>query len=253
MSDEPADTNSFIIDVERVNFPARLIAAREARRLSQAGVAEMLGVTRSAVSFWEAGKALPKPGHIKALATGLGVALGWLLTGDGDGGASALPDEIDSTSARRENFGKRVSMMREARDLAQEDIARTLGVTRAAVWQWENGKSFPRNSYIEWLAHVLHVRVGWLLTGEGERELTADDEALGPRDTDRFYYARLHDHILGWGVRDSVSGMYVGFGDKAISFTMSEMLNGRRAAGTPLEGWAKAFDAARNGGGSNDE
>ena len=59
----------------------RITRARKSRRLSQANFAERLGVTRTACSHWETGRAKPSTKHIEKIAKLLGIDANWLITG----------------------------------------------------------------------------------------------------------------------------------------------------------------------------
>lgn len=67
-----------------MSLKQRFLAGREAKNLTQADVARLLGVTRNAVSMWEAGKAKPKLETMKVLANIFDVNFDWLATGNGD-------------------------------------------------------------------------------------------------------------------------------------------------------------------------
>lgn len=81
--------------MSRNPFPKRLKQAREARGLSQNGLAAALSIktggelTQSAVSYWESGKNLPTLDAFAALTQALGVSADWLLGLDG----GALPKD----------------------------------------------------------------------------------------------------------------------------------------------------------------
>ena len=59
----------------------RITKARKSRRLSQANFAERLGVTRTACSHWETGRAKPSTKHIEKIAKLLAVDANWHITG----------------------------------------------------------------------------------------------------------------------------------------------------------------------------
>jgi transcriptional regulator with XRE-family HTH domain len=59
----------------------RVIQARKGRGLSQANLAERLGVTRTAISHWETGRSNPSTKHLKSIAQILGVDANWPITG----------------------------------------------------------------------------------------------------------------------------------------------------------------------------
>lgn len=64
---------------------ARIRAAREARGLTQGGLAELVGVSRSAVAQWETGRSGQVGGNLAAIARCLGVSVEHLLLGSGAG------------------------------------------------------------------------------------------------------------------------------------------------------------------------
>jgi hypothetical protein len=53
------------------------------------------------------------------------------------------------------------------------------------------------------------------------------EECLDLQPEDRFFYQRLHDHRLGWGVRDRKQDLLVAFGDKGMCLVLAQNLNGR--------------------------
>jgi len=84
-------------------FPKRLKQAREARGLSQGGLAAALAdrtggeLTQSAVSYWESGKNLPATEMLRELCTVLGVSADWLLGLDDSAparGGQRIADEV---------------------------------------------------------------------------------------------------------------------------------------------------------------
>ena len=59
----------------------RITQARKSRKLSQANLAERLGITRTACSHWETGRAKPSTKHIEKIAETLAVDAHWLISG----------------------------------------------------------------------------------------------------------------------------------------------------------------------------
>lgn len=76
----------------------RLVALRKKSGLSQEGLADLLGVSRQAVSKWETGQALPETEKLMKLARVYSISLDALLK-SGDGPAPA-PDNRDLDSHR---------------------------------------------------------------------------------------------------------------------------------------------------------
>lgn len=76
-----------------------------------------------------------------------------------------------SDAERRERFGERVRWMRHGAQLKQSELAEKIGVTKAAIAAYEEGRSEPNIKNVIALSRVLGVRVGWLL---GEETLSDD-------------------------------------------------------------------------------
>lgn len=62
-----------------MTFSEKLIRLRKREGLSQEALAEILGVSRQAVSRWEQGTALPDGGKLLPCARHFGVSVDWLL------------------------------------------------------------------------------------------------------------------------------------------------------------------------------
>jgi transcriptional regulator with XRE-family HTH domain len=94
----------------RTPFGERLHAAREARGLSQAQVAEQLGMSQNAYACWERKPVALRPDQIEQLAKILGVSIAALFNGnDGSarkggptGKARSLFDEVSRLPRKRQ-------------------------------------------------------------------------------------------------------------------------------------------------------
>jgi transcriptional regulator with XRE-family HTH domain len=67
-----------------MTFSGKLIRLRRRRGLSQEALAEVLGVSRQAVSRWEQGTALPDGAKLLPCARYFGVSVDWLLDEEQD-------------------------------------------------------------------------------------------------------------------------------------------------------------------------
>ena len=68
-----------------------------------------------------------------------------------------------------ETIGKRISALRKARGMKQEELAERLDVSGQAVSKWENDQTCPDISLLPQLAGVFGVTTDYLLTGEQEQ------------------------------------------------------------------------------------
>jgi len=63
------------------------------------------------------------------------------------------------------NFGSRVKVLREARNMSASDLAKLADVTPTAVWNWEKNGVTPRLETLADVAKALDVTVEFLRTG----------------------------------------------------------------------------------------
>jgi transcriptional regulator with XRE-family HTH domain len=92
MTDEPE--NAWFSD-NTATFCDILAAARDQAALSQGDLAKRLGVKLSTLRAWEDDRSEPRANKLQMVSGVLGVSMGWLMTGEGDGvdapDAGALP------------------------------------------------------------------------------------------------------------------------------------------------------------------
>ncbi|MFN3664446.1 multiprotein-bridging factor 1 family protein [Yoonia sp.] len=79
------ETNTDWYSPEAATFGDRLAGAREEAGLSQKDLAKSLGVKLTTLISWENDTGEPRANRLQMLAGMLGVSLGWLMTGQGDG------------------------------------------------------------------------------------------------------------------------------------------------------------------------
>lgn len=94
-----------------IQFGDRLRVAREAKRLSQERLGELVGKDRQQIIRWEAGKAEPKFRDLERLAEVLGVKPAWFFE-DGDANPAQEPTNLDLMRELREV--KQALRLREA-------------------------------------------------------------------------------------------------------------------------------------------
>lgn len=63
------------------------------------------------------------------------------------------------------DFSDRLRDTREARSMSASDLARLLGVTPTAVWNWEKNGVVPRHDTLVQIAQVLGVTTEFLRAG----------------------------------------------------------------------------------------
>ncbi|MGI1663069.1 helix-turn-helix domain-containing protein [Palleronia sp. KMU-117] len=106
MPENAAATDADWFSDAAATFGDRLAGAREAAGLSQADLAQRLGVTLESLRSWEDDRSEPRSNRLQMLAGLLNVSIAWLLTGEGEGleappqdrpaasEPAAIPDEL---------------------------------------------------------------------------------------------------------------------------------------------------------------
>ncbi|MDA1533784.1 MULTISPECIES: helix-turn-helix domain-containing protein [unclassified Bacillus cereus group] len=63
------------------------------------------------------------------------------------------------------SLGEQLKKLRESKGFSQEDVARKIGVTRQAVYKWENDKSCPDIDNLILLSEMYNVTLDELIKG----------------------------------------------------------------------------------------
>ena len=102
-----------------------------------------------------------------------------------------------------EKFSDRISFARKRMRLSQAQLAASLGVSRGACGQWEQGVSRPSSNNMEELARITEVSFEWLATGRGppfldgqKRDLAITKEEDEPDVAGRPIRGDLRDLII---------------------------------------------------------
>ncbi|OSM09502.1 transcriptional regulator [Bacillus toyonensis] len=76
------------------------------------------------------------------------------------------------------SLGQQLKNFRESQNLSQEDVAKKIGVTRQAVYKWENDKSYPDIDNLIILSEFYNVTLDDLIKGNDsfKKKIKIDDE-----------------------------------------------------------------------------
>jgi transcriptional regulator with XRE-family HTH domain len=90
-----------------------------------------------------------------------------------------------ATEEQKAAFRRRLRQEREAAGQTQMGLSLKIGVSRSAVWQWEEGRSVPTEANVAALEKELRLQpgelsilLGYLPAGAAEREMISVIEAL---------------------------------------------------------------------------
>ena len=115
-------------------FGCRLTDHRERSNLSQAKLAEKIGVVPSVIAGWERGRNEPNWGNVLALSTVLGVSAAAFQPQPAADAEPSLPTSVG-------HFGRRLKELRLAADLTQAALAVCSGLPQSTVANIEIGRN----------------------------------------------------------------------------------------------------------------
>lgn len=219
-----------------VEIGRRLKAARTRAGKSQADLAKHLGITQTAVSYWEAGRRLPGVDHLMQIATFLGTPLTDLLPSTEEprpAGAllRAVADQVDDTelAKRLEAFTEEAAAQEPppaeltvtaaaARDAAEQLLA-TAKVTAAPVDVYD----LAHRCGVRVLTYDFDQMVDGLVVQLDDGPAIGLDESRGHEERRRFTLA----HELGHYLLRHTATFYVDYHDAGSSSGQSPHYNWR--------------------------
>jgi len=81
------------------------------------------------------------------------------------------------------SIANRIRSLRVSRDMSASDLARAVGVTPTAVWNWENGNTVPRHLALVKLAQALEASVEYI-SGDDSSSKRVDRDKVRAADPD---------------------------------------------------------------------
>lgn len=131
---------------------------RKAEGLSQAELAEEIGVSVHAINSYESGRRKPCCGAMVALEQHFGVSGAYLRGEDPELDEDDLPTVSESNQ-----FPQILKALRKARGLTQDELAQELGISLQSVINYENGRREPNARAIVALEQYFGVTAAALL------------------------------------------------------------------------------------------
>ncbi|MDO4559039.1 MAG: helix-turn-helix domain-containing protein [Planctomycetia bacterium] len=146
-------------------FGAHMRSLRKQAGVTQQEVADVIGVTKAAVSAWEKGLMFPDVRRIPILASVLNVPIRDLFP-EADPPpelqrkAVTLPTPVRPlpTGSYKVRFGACLKKLRKRAGIPQRVIEDALGVSVSTISTWESGRTFPDAEKLPLLATTLRVK-----------------------------------------------------------------------------------------------
>lgn len=130
---------------------------REDADLSQAKMAEILGVKRSAYSLWELGINIIPLKYLSLYADFFNCSIDYVLGLTNDKGSKTLLKGLDLYS-----LGENLKFIREQHNLSQENIGAILGVTQACIARYEKGLIYISTSNLYKFSKEFNISMNWI-------------------------------------------------------------------------------------------
>jgi transcriptional regulator with XRE-family HTH domain len=68
------------------------------------------------------------------------------------------------------SFGENLKNVRKQRDITQEELAETLGVSRQAISKWESDNGYPETEKLLLLSKILNISLDYLMNDASEMQ-----------------------------------------------------------------------------------
>lgn len=154
------------------NFNNKLKMLRQERGLSQQGLADEVGMSKSSINMYERGEREPGIETVKRIADFFNVDVDYLF------GISEIRKRRGFKFGARiyKNIAYNIQHHREEANLTQKQFADLLGVDESAVVELESGKNPLEKEMLYKICDVLHLIPGNIVPRD--EDLTEDEEYL---------------------------------------------------------------------------
>ncbi|MCH7988875.1 MAG: helix-turn-helix domain-containing protein, partial [Planctomycetes bacterium] len=142
---------------------SRIHKARKQAGKTQQLVADHFGISRAAVSQWEADDTTPGTKKLKQLAAFLNVPPQWLVFGD-----SAEEGGVSDKQSYNKEFVSRTRQARKHAGMTCAEVATVFGIREQAYIKYENRTPLP-HYLLERFCILVRCDVEWLVMGRGRR------------------------------------------------------------------------------------
>lgn len=98
-----------------MNLTTRILCSRKDKKFSQQALADLIGVSRSALAQWETSMSSPSLSNLRKIAETLEVSFEWLATGRGNQYLMLATDVISDSDVDGEIIGQlhRMNLMKK--------------------------------------------------------------------------------------------------------------------------------------------
>jgi transcriptional regulator with XRE-family HTH domain len=125
-------------------------------------------------------------------------------------------------------IGDRIMECRRSKGITQELLARTVGVSKTAVWNWEKNRSIPRPATLTKAAAALGVEDGYLNGDEdgSVRSVSTKSADAHPNHSDRLKVtaSRVGAAVLSPALKETASSVsYTGSVEALVQETRAKI------------------------------
>jgi transcriptional regulator with XRE-family HTH domain len=117
------------------------------------------------------------------------------------------------------NLGSQLKWFRQSKNFSQEDVAQKVGVTRQAVYKWENNKSYPDIDNLILLSELYEVTIDELI-----KESENASENLDKKNKDEYEKDDENDFGFFIGIVLIFIGIFIKIEEVSLFITILGML-----------------------------
>lgn len=141
---------------------------RKLHNLTQAELASKLNVSTSTIGMYESDNREPRIAIILKLSELFSVSTDYLL-------GSHTTEKI---LLNKSDFGSRLKVLRDSKNLTQADLADLLDVDRTSISKYENNKQEPELHIIRKISTLFNVSIDFLLGNSIDENIICADNSI---------------------------------------------------------------------------
>lgn len=142
-------------DVYIMNFE-RIISIRQNNELTQASIAKILNVSRSAYSLWEINKNVIPLEKLNDFCNYFDVSMDYVV-----GTSDERTGNFNKNQLNKKEIGKRLKLTRKELKLTQEKLAKKFNTTHSAISAYENGVTMIPTIFIVEFVKMSKKSLDW--------------------------------------------------------------------------------------------
>lgn len=153
-------------------FSDRLFRLRKEKNLSQAALAEKMGMSARIIQYYEDGGREPTMNSLMKLADIFDVTIDYICGYDNlkkEETVDVKKEKNMKEKPKMNLFAERVKKVMAEREMRAVDLCRATDISKSMMSRYLSGRFLPKQENTMKIAEALHVEVSWLISGDEEK------------------------------------------------------------------------------------